>query len=75
MQIIVNGRSVNVAPEDKITHAAIAGLAGHPGDKSLTVTYRWRGEGDMERSGILANGESVVLADGMVFNAINTGNA
>lgn len=75
MKIIVNGDTINVAPEDKITHAAIAGLVGQPGNKYLTVTYQWQGEGDIRREGILAHGESVTLAEGMRFTACNTGNA
>ncbi len=75
MQITVNGESVNVAPEDQITYDTIAGLAGHPGDQYLSITYHWRGDGDAMRSGILMPGKSVKLDEGMRFNAVHTGNA
>ncbi len=75
MQIVLNGDKINVAPEDRISHAAIAGLVGQPGNQYLTVTYHWRGPGDVTRSGILAHGEHVALAEDMVFDAVNTGNA
>lgn len=74
MQIIVNGERHDI-PRGDVDYQTIATLAGKPDDQYLSVTYRWRGEGDIARSGILCSGESIAGADGMVFNAVNTGNA
>lgn len=42
----------------------------------LSMTYDWRGEDDVSRSGILSpNSKPIKAADGMHFSAYHTGNA
>ena len=48
MQITVNGTRIDV-PRGDVTYEAVANMAGHPDSKSLSVTYHWRGEGDLTR--------------------------
>ena len=74
MIITVNGDRCDL-PRGRICYSDIARLAGKPDDKYLTVTYRGKRQGDRERSGILAYGESIDGDDGLIFNAMRTGNA
>lgn len=74
MVLTVNGDCRDL-PRGKISYEDIARLAGRPDDKFLSVTYHGRRRGDGQRSGILHHGESVDGDDGMIFNAIRTGNA
>lgn len=42
----------------------------------LSVTYYWRGDGDVSRSGIISpKSKPVKVADRMHFTAVHTGNA
>lgn len=42
----------------------------------LSITYNWRGEGDVSRSGILSpKSNPIRVADGMNFSAYHTGSA
>lgn len=72
MQITVNGVRHDI-PRAPITYSCIAGLAGHPDAKSLTVTYRGQRKGDWERSGTLIHGEQIEPDDGLIFAAVFTG--
>lgn len=72
-QIIVNGLEFDC----KVEHASyedIVLLAGMPEAKNLTMTYRCD-HGDICRSGTLVPGRSIDVEDGMVFDAVYTGNA
>lgn len=70
-KIIVNGRASVVG--GSVTFDEIVKLAGER--PSASVTYYWKGAKDITRSGILMPGKSVNTEEGMVFNAIVTGNA
>lgn len=74
MKINVNGIDHSVAHSD-VTYEDIAELAGRPGAKELTVTYFWRGPGDITRSGTIIPGKRIVGKDGMQFTAVHTGDA
>lgn len=75
MHITVNGTRHDVSQGEIISYETIAAMAGKPDDKFLTVTYRAPPVGDVQRSGILMPGAIMAVADGMIFNAIRTGNA
>lgn len=74
MEIRVNGIRHDL-PRGDVTYEDIARLAGHPDAQYLSVTYYWRGEGDLQRQGILSAGRKVAGEDGMIFDAYHTGNA
>lgn len=69
MTIVVNGRERTVE-EDQLTFAAVAALAFDPvptGQNILiTITYR-RGHGN-KPEGSLADGDTVKVKEGMIFN-------
>lgn len=71
MQIILNGDKINVAPEDKISYEAIAGLVGSPGSRELIVKFD-RLDGSR---GNLKPGETVGITSGMSFRAARTDSA
>jgi hypothetical protein len=77
-KINVNGvdwdySSDEIAYED-VVRAAWDKLPHEP--PLMTVTYYWRGPGDSERHGTLYPGKPPIkVENGMVFNAVNTGNA
>ena len=84
MQIIVNGVK-HEYPHEIIGYNEIAELIGSD-SKELTVTYFWRGQGDLERKGTLRRGfvqqtndgnkrQTINVADGMIFTAVSTNNA
>jgi hypothetical protein len=68
--IIVNGRKKE-APKGNLSFAEVIALSGLPKDPNtiFTVTYR-RGEGNKE--GILVEGESVKVKEGMIFDVTPT---
>lgn len=71
--IIINGTETNVPKEDfsydEIVHLAFANPPF--GDRTLfTVTYR-KGHGNKPQ-GILAEGESIKVKDGMIFDVTAT---
>jgi hypothetical protein len=74
MQITVNGTRHDI-PRGPVDYLQIASLAGRPDDQYLTVTYHWSGLSDVTRQGTLMPGKSVEGDDGMIFNAVRTGNA
>lgn len=42
----------------------------------MTVTYHWRGPGDIQRNGTLLPTEPPIkIEDGMIFNVVSTGGA
>lgn len=71
--IIINGQPAEVA-KDKISFAELVQLAyGHPpegGSTIYTITYK-RGHGE-KPEGILVEGESVKVKEGMIFNVTRT---
>ena len=84
MQIIVNGTKHDY-PHEVVGYNEIAELIGSSSNE-LTITYFWRGQGDLERNGTLRRGfmqqtrdgnkrQTIKVADGMIFTAIHTGNA
>jgi len=77
VNIIVNGQSFEVLHEiprgEGISYSEIFSLA-YPGqpERTCSATYR---NGRDNKSGILSQGQSVELVDGMIFNIAETGNA
>lgn len=72
IRIIVNGLEFLV--EEKVTYEQIVELAGKRGNP--TVTYSTRRKGDSRRSGEMHQGcNPVQVEEGMMFNAMHTGNA
>lgn len=75
MKITINGheyhREKPTISYEEIADHVLGEVPGH----LLTVAYNWRGPGDMRRSGTIAPGESIEVADGMTISAYNTGNA
>ena len=73
MKITVNGQQHEVSAS-MIDYGTVLAYANEPAGAS--VTYRGPQSGDSHRSGILhAQSQPIALQDGMVFNAIRTGNA
>lgn len=73
MKIIVNGCPVST-DETHLSYEAIVKLAGKSGHPS--VTYRAPAVGDSRREGTMYTGKAPLeLAEGMVINAMHTGNA
>lgn len=71
MKIIINGKEKAV----KLNYQDILVLAGFKPDQIISVTYRGKKFGDIQRSGILNPGDNIEVEEGMVFNAYDTGNA
>lgn len=74
MKITVNGRSVETESAF-LTYESVCELAGEKPAFNPSCTYRAKLEGDARREGILSTGGSVLLAEGMVFNCMRTGNS
>ena len=73
MQIVINGKNVKCASEE-LTYDEIVQLAGY--QKGTAVSVTWSVPRSRPHVGDMAmRGESVQLRDGMVFNAMITGNA
>lgn len=72
MKIIVNCRDHEIE-EPRLTYEDVVRLAKQ--SMGASVMYSGPRRGDMRRSGILAHGESVLVEDGMIFDAVHTGNA
>lgn len=73
MRVTVNARTVEI-PAGWVSYEQIAELAGHPGDTSLTMTWKYR-EGRAAVSGLLSPGDSVHVPEGAIFDASRTGSA
>jgi len=77
MKITVNGDEF-VWSLPTIGYSQIVGLA-YPGRTKpplMSITYSWRGDGDVCRGGIIApNDPPIAPADGMIFGCYHTGNA
>jgi hypothetical protein len=71
--VFINGVETGI-PGGRITYEQIVHYAGY-GKSTPTVTYHWRGKGDVSRSGAPHKGESFELADGMIISVVHTGNA
>lgn len=79
MKIIINGTETEFAGES-ICYETIAAFVAieerwQPPIPLLSVTYSWKGDGDIRREGILSPGKQIEPADGMRFSACHTGNA
>jgi len=75
MKITINGREY-YREKREITYDEIVEHAYGEGTKALiTITYDWKGPGDIRRQGTIAPGQSVEIADDMRFSACHTGNA
>lgn len=77
--IVVNGRRYNYPPRLPATYDNIFYLA-NPDFKGLapdgaSITYRWRGDGDKVREGIITRDKPIYVDNGMIFNCYMTGNA
>lgn len=77
--ITVNGKRYNYPPRLPVTYDNIFYLA-HPDYRGVapngaSITYRWRGEGDNTREGIITKDKSIYADSGMIFNCYFTGNA
>lgn len=72
--IIVNGREKTVPKNDDLTFSELVALAfdNPPSGENIafTITYR-KGHGN-KPEGTLAEGESVKIKDGMIFNVTPT---
>lgn len=86
MNIIVNGEPRLVGETSGLTFGNPAGtghlgydqiiqMAGFAPGRILSVTYHTRRKGDEQREGILSPGRSVLIEEGMIFNAYDTSNA
>lgn len=74
-RITVNGLDVKwTTKNSKISFSDIAMLAGI-NSNYLTMTYCGMRRGDSQRSGMMTIDGHVELEDGMIFNAVETGNA
>lgn len=85
MRIIINGVEHDYQGE-KIGYEEVAKLATGGNSRELTVTYFWKGVGDLTRSGTLPRGiwkrtrdghlrKMINVAEGMIFNVVHTENA
>ena len=80
MKIIINGTETDyddptISYDDVAAFVAIEN-GWHPPLPLLSVTYSWRGDGDVKREGIMApNDRPIVPAPGMRFSAHHTGAA
>lgn len=71
--ITINGSAVGWVHDDPLDHEKICELAGQPAHAS--VTYSWKGEGDMSRSGTTYKGKSIKTETGMRISCVVTGSA
>lgn len=80
MKITINGTELDY-DEPTIGYDDIAAFVAieqrwQPPLPLLSMTYDWRGEGDLSRSGILSPKSAPIrVAEGMHFSAYHTGNA
>ena len=75
MKIILNGSTIEVEAAERISYERIIELAGYSPGRIVSVTFRKRIDRETEKQGILSPGKTAPLLDGMVINAIVTGNA
>jgi hypothetical protein len=71
MDITINGNKKPL----RLTYEEILSRAGYNPSRIISVTYRGKAVGDMQRAGTLCPGDSVEIEDDMIFNAYDTGNA
>lgn len=80
MKIIINGTETEY-DDETISYDDVAAFVAienrwHPPLPLLSVTYSWRGDGDMKREGIISpESKPIKAAAGMVFSAYHTGSA
>lgn len=79
-KITINGEHVDFEPEtisyDDIEEIVALEERWQPPIPLLSITYDWRGDGDVCRSGIIGpKDKPIKVADGMHFTAVHTGNA
>lgn len=72
--IKVNGESIQTA-RASLGYGEILELAGYKPDRTISVTYHVKLAGGSSRQGSLSRGQSVDIADGMIFNAKSTSKA
>lgn len=80
MKITINGTQTDY-DDETISYDDVASFVAieeqwHPPLPTLSVTYSWKGDGDLRREGIVAPSDKPIkVVDGMRFNAYRTGNA
>jgi hypothetical protein len=77
MKITVNG-TLHHYGKERADYYDIVRLArkGREPTMGWTVTYFWQGDGDSERNGSLCPSKNPIkVMDGMIFDAVITGNA
>lgn len=72
-RITINGTEVEWPHGDHLSHEKICELAGEPAHAS--VTYSWRGNGDVSRGGTTYKGKSIKTETGMRISCVVTGSA
>lgn len=78
-KITINGTDTthegeNISYDDVATFVAFE-ERWQPPLPLLSITYFWKGDGDLSREGILSPGKQIKVADGMRISAYHTGNA
>jgi hypothetical protein len=72
MKIEINGNE-HIIEDPLLSYEDILRLAEQP--MGATVVYCGPRRGDAQRTGTLCRGKTVTCEDGMIFDAIRTGNA
>ena len=75
MTIILNGKTIEVEAAERISYERIIELAGYAPGRVVSVTFHKRIDSETEKQGILSSGKTAPLLEGMVVNAMVTGNA
>ena len=75
MKIVVNGKAKVVKP--RISYSEVIMLVYQNGSRPdhPTITYHAKLDKDHFRQGILHDGDTIDVCDGMVFNVADTNNA
>ncbi len=85
INIIVNGTkhridgstvvALGIPSATFLSYNDVLTLAGFSAGRILTVTYRTPRIGDMQRTGVLTPGHTVLIEEGMAFTVADTGGA
>lgn len=73
MKITINGREYYREKREMTYDEIVEHVYGKVVEAVISITYSWKGPGDLMRQGIIAPGESVEIADGMHISAAYTG--
>lgn len=73
-RVVLNGEQFDFDSET-VSYADVLKAAKYDPERVLSITYRAQLGRDSKREGVLGPGRSVKVVNGMVFNAIATGNA